>query len=225
MTALARFAELVGDEGAPVALDEATLLIAQAFNPKVDLGAGLWLLDDLAATCATSTFEGVLDHLVRVEGFHGNQDDYHDPLNSLLDAVLTRRTGIPITLSVVVIEVARRLGVGVVGIGMPGHFLIRSSDRREVFADPYHGALILEPAACRVVFQAMTNGASPWSDSFLQPVSSRAMVIRILNNLKALHRQRKDPASLRITMRLRAAFPEIEPVERPQLARLMAPFN
>lgn len=226
MDVIGRFTEVVGDEGTPVALDEASLLIAKAFHPDFDLGAGLWTLDDLAATCRTPSFGGLLEHLVTVEGFRGNHDDYHDPLNSMMNAVLTRRLGLPITLSVLAIEVGRRMGVGVVGIGMPGHFLVRSTDDPTAFADPYHGASVLDERACRIIFTAMAGEqGAPWHPSFLHPVSSRAIVIRMLNNLKALYAQRRDPARLRTTMLLRGAFPEVERIERPQIRRVMAPFN
>jgi len=225
MEPLQRFSELVGDPARPFALDEATLMIAAAFRPSLDLGHALWLLDDLADTCPDASFEAVVDHLVRVEGFRGNQNDYDDPENSLLDAVLARRLGIPISLSVVAIEVGRRLGVPIVGIGMPGHFLIRSQSEPQLYADPFHGGVMLTPSDCRVVFRAITGGSAEWHDGFLRPVTERALVIRMLNNLKSLHTKRQDRDALRTVLRLRAAFPEVEPVEREELRRSMAPFN
>lgn len=225
MDPVRRFGELVGDPATPFPLDEAALLIASAFRPGLDLGHQLWLLDDLADTCPESDFQVLVDHLVRVEGFRGNHDDYQDPENSMLDAVLLRRLGIPITLALVVIEVGRRLGVPVVGIGMPGHFLIRSGPDPTRFADPFHGGVILGPADCRVVFQAVTGGATAWNEAYLQPVTERALTIRMLNNLKANYVRTGDRARLRTVMRLRAMFPEVEPVERTEVRRLMAPFN
>ncbi len=220
-----RFGELVGDPSAVFPLDEAVLVLASALRPGLDLGHQLWLLDDLADTCPEPDFGVLVDHLVRVEGFRGNHDDYQDPENSMLDSVLLRRLGIPITLAVVTIEVGRRLGVPVLGIGMPGHFLVRSGTDPSKYADVFHGGVILGPAECRVVFQAVTGGSAAWNEAYLQPVTERAIVIRMLNNLKAIYGRSGDQANLRTIMRLRAEFPEVGPVERTEVRRLMAPFN
>jgi regulator of sirC expression with transglutaminase-like and TPR domain len=225
MDPVGRFAALVGDPGASFALDEATLLIAGAFHPSVDIAQSMWILDDLADTCPEAEFGVLLDHLTRVEGFRGNHGDYEDPLNSLIDSVLARRLGIPITLAVVTMEVGRRLGVPVLGIGMPGHFLVRDGGAPDRFADPFHGGVVLSPADCEIVFRAVTGGSTPFHAAYLRPVNERAIVIRILNNLKSIHTKRHDIDALRTVYRLRAAIPEIEPTEREQIRRAMAPFN
>ena len=118
-------------------------LIAAHAHPQLDVGAELARLDDLAARCATPTRDGVLAQLFGTEGFHGNEDDDYDPENSMLDTVLDRRIGIPITLSVLAIQVARRVGVTLTGIGAPGHFIVRDADDGTYF-DPFHRGRVLD---------------------------------------------------------------------------------
>ena len=96
-----------------------------------------------AARCPDASPDGVLAHLFGSEGFRGNDADYYDPDNPMLDRVLDRRRGIPITLSVVLIEVGRRLGVAFTGIGAPGHFIVRD-ERSGVYLDPFNGGRVLD---------------------------------------------------------------------------------
>ena len=112
--------------------------IAAHANRGLDVDEQLHRLDDLAMGCPTPTLDGVCEHLFGVVGFQGDTEDYKHPRNSLLDVVLDRRRGIPITLSVVVMEVGRRLGLDLAGVGMPGHFLVRDRDDDDAFVDPFH---------------------------------------------------------------------------------------
>ncbi len=153
-------------------------------------------------------------HLFRSEGFHGNDVDYYDPENSFLDAVLDRRTGIPITLSVVLIEVGRRLGVPLVGVGAPGHFIVLDQTSG-AFIDPFNGGRILDHDD-----RTRLYGATP-----LESVGPRAIVSRVLANLKGIYTQHGDLDGLRWVVRLRVLFPDVPDEERAQLARLMAPMN
>jgi len=91
-----------------------------------------------AAVCPGGDVRGMCAALFGPEGFRGNRADYYDPANSLLDQVLARRTGIPITLSVLAMEVGRRVGAPLVGIGMPGHFLVPEAPDGSSFHDPFH---------------------------------------------------------------------------------------
>ena len=138
-----RFADLMELPAASVPLDEAAFLIAAHAHPGLDVGAQLARLDDLAMRCLDPSRDGVLAHLFGAEGFRGNDADYYDPDNSMLDRVLDRRRGIPITLSVVLIEVGRRLGVPFTGIGAPGHFIVRH-DGSGVYIDPFNGGRVLD---------------------------------------------------------------------------------
>jgi len=136
----ARFADLVALPDDEIPLDEAALLIAAQARPELDVGAELGRLDELAGGCGEATLDGLAQHLFTDLGFHGNTEHYQDPDNSYLDQVLERRVGIPIALSVVTMEVGRRLGVALDGVGMPGHFLVRHRADPATFLDPFdHG--------------------------------------------------------------------------------------
>src|SRR5437764_7768135 len=143
--AMAHFADLVARPEDKIPLDEAALLIAYQARPGLDIGAGLARLDDLAASCNPPTFDGLVRHLFDDLGFRGNVEHYQDPDNSYLDQVLQRRLGIPISLSVLTMEVGRRLGIGLDGVGMPGHFLVRPAAAPATFADPFDGGRRLDP--------------------------------------------------------------------------------
>src|SRR5690606_13265031 len=117
--------------------------------------------------------------LFRSLGFAGDVEDYGNPRNSLLDSVLDRRRGIPITLAVVLIEVARRAGVALEGVGMPGHFLVRAAGDGELFADPFHG-VVLDRAGCEKLFAALHGPRARFRDRFLDPVGPRAILARML---------------------------------------------
>ena len=120
-----RFAELVRGPESECRLDLGAMLIAAHARRDLDVDEQLTRLDKLAASCGEPTLDGLTRHLFQEEELQGDIEEYSHPRNSLLDSVLDRRRGIPITLSVVVLEVGRRLGVPLEGIGMPGHFLVR----------------------------------------------------------------------------------------------------
>jgi hypothetical protein len=133
-----RFAELVRGPEERCQLDLGALLIAAHARRDLDVDAELQRLDELAASCPGSDVEALTAHLCGTEGFRGDTDDYSNPRNSLLDVVLDRRLGIPISLSIVVLEVGRRLDIPLQGVGMPGHFLVRDAKDDDVFVDPFH---------------------------------------------------------------------------------------
>jgi regulator of sirC expression with transglutaminase-like and TPR domain len=209
-----RFAELMEQPAASVPLDEAAFLIAAHAHPGLDVGAQLARLDDLAARCPDASRDGVLAHLFGIEAFRGNDADYYDPDNSMLDRVLDRRRGIPITLSVVLIEVGRRLGVPFTGIGAPGHFIV-CHEGSGVYIDPFNGGRALGAAE-----RAQMYGATP-----LEPSDSIAIVSRMLANLKAIYAQRGDADALRWVIRLRVLLPDAPASERAELKRLLAHLN
>ena len=214
MEAIERFASLLQRPEASVPLDEVSFLIAADAHPGLDVDAQLARLDALAARCPMHTRAGVLTHLFRDEGFHGNEADYYDPENSMLDSVLDRRMGIPISLSVVLIEVARRLGVTLVGVSAPAHFIVRDESDGTYF-DPFAGGRPLD-----LQDRVRRYGLAP-----LDPVGTYAIVARMLGNLKGIYVQRGDAESLRWVMRLRVLVPGVPAAERQELARLMAPMN
>jgi regulator of sirC expression with transglutaminase-like and TPR domain len=206
-------------------LDEAALLIAAHERPELDVGAHLGELDALAGTVAEATFASLVATLFGPGGFTGNTTDYYDPENSLLDSVLGRRVGIPILLAVVAIEVGRRRGIPVLGIGMPGHFLIRSASNPDQFADPFTGPALLDKDGCRAIFSHLAKNPAHWNETYLSPTNRRDIVVRILNNLKMVHQRRNDHLRLGRVMTMRSVVPGLGERERDEFRRLMAPMN
>jgi len=195
---LERFAELVARE--QFSLAEACLLLAADAYPAVDVPGGIARLDAIAATvrgrlaadaAAEQRVAALNRHLYDELGFAGNRDDYYDPRNSYLNEVLERRTGIPITLSIVYLEVGRRLGLALQGVSFPGHFLVKLRLER--------GALVLDPFArgepcSERELRARIGRVMPAAEAakvdlqgLLEPASSRDIVARVLRNLKAIY--------------------------------------
>ena len=141
------------------------------------------------------------EYLYDEQGFVGNRDRYDDPRNSFLNEVLERRTGIPITLAVVYLEVARRAGLRVFGVNFPGHFLLRASDnisRHEgsefVIIDPFHGGALLSEVDCRELLRQHAGDEAAFDRSLLEPATKHQIIVRMLVNLKRLYvRMRSFP--------------------------------
>jgi len=207
MDVVDRFAELTAVSAPTVALDEACLVIAAAVEPGVDIGHELSRLDDLARRVPAATVPDVVHQLFRVEGFDGDRDNYYDPANSLLPQVLDRRRGIPITLSVVAIEVGRRMGVELAGVGLPGHFLLTDPNDEDTFVDAFSGGVVLDRAACRRLFEHLHGPGAPFVGSYLDPVDARTILTRVLANLAHIYRSRRSRGALVEVLRLRAAMP------------------
>ncbi|HEY0098247.1 MAG TPA: tetratricopeptide repeat protein, partial [Pyrinomonadaceae bacterium] len=124
-------------------------------------------------------------------GFTGNQTDYYDPRNSLLSEVLERRTGIPITLSVVYMEIGRRAGLSVEGVGLPGHFIVRAEEATggaPVLVDPFNGRIV-DAEDCQERLDTIYGGQAPLTDAHLRPVSTLEILARLLRNLKGIYAQ------------------------------------
>lgn len=203
-------------------LGEAAALVAAHARPELDVGDVLGELDELAASCPDPSLEGLRAGLFGVAGFHGNTVAYDDPDNSFLDQVLRRRTGIPITLSVVMIEVGRRIGVPIAGIGLPGHFIVRHLDSPAVLVDPFHGGRLLQREDCDALVRQLSGGRLGLESSMLEPVPPAAIVTRMLANLRHVFAQRGDHRSLEWTLRLRAAMPDAAAADVAQLARVQS---
>ncbi|GAA1839400.1 SirB1 family protein [Pseudonocardia ailaonensis] len=198
---VARFVALVTAPEPP--LDVAALAIAAGADPGLDPAPWLAELDRLAAGI------GSVDDLVRRlfvdEGFTGNSADYADPRNSLLPEVLTRRTGIPITLAVVAIEVGRRAGIGLEGVGMPGHFLVRVAGT-EHHLDVFDGGRRLGLAECEARFRASTGSRAPFGRHLLPRTSTREVLVRMLENLRGVYRTRGGAEDREWVLRMRLAL-------------------
>ena len=196
-----RFAEAVARDENNLELDRAALLIAAEEYPGLEIEDYLDQLDRLAETAKTNDDSYAspivrmmrLSHLLFDElGFRGNTENYNDARNSFLNDVMDRRTGIPITLSVVYLEVARRIGLKLFGVGMPGHFIVKrapdpSGDEQEIFVDPFHGGRLLTEEQCREIIAEMYNGEMKFQPAFLQAVTRKQILARMLQNLKAIY--------------------------------------
>lgn len=224
----ARVARLVATVDGDPTLDEAALAIATLLRPNIDEIGVLADLDQLAADCPTPTRDGVIHFLFQPPGpgraarFSGDRQTYHAWQNSSLDLVLRRRSGMPITLSMIAIEVARRVGVRLVGVGLPGHFIVGDPSDAGWFADPFHGLSGLGPDDCRRIVEA--QGINRWSDRFLAPVAARSIVQRMLNNLTVSLERAGDGPMLAMVMAARARLPDFAD-ERDALATSVAPLN
>ena len=207
-SALQQFALAAGcDE---IDLAQMALLIAAAEYPDLDVKEELRALDSLAAAASRSLGQeedplaranALSEYLFDEVGFRGNREDYYDPRNSFLNEVLSRRLGIPITLSLVYIEVGKRLGVPLVGVGMPGHFMVRiSSGQEDLVIDPFHRGILLSEKECAQRLQEVAGAAVPWDRSYLAPVSNRELIERVLLNLRGIYMRRHDqPRAVRAT--------------------------
>ena len=177
------------------------LLIAAAEYPDIDIESSVANLDRMAEAAgrrlaADSTslqqLNTITDLLFGVIGFSGNTEDYYDPRNSYLNDVLERRLGIPITLSVICIEVGRRMDVPVQGIGMPGHFLINHRDEPNFFVDTFNGGLLLNQDECGALLRESAGDQVNLEAHHLNPITPREMLARLLRNLKAIYWDRED---------------------------------
>lgn len=219
--AYGRFSELARRSAGDFPLDEAVLLIAAYADPALDVAAELDRLDELASGC-DPTLEGWRRHLFVDLGFAGNAVDYYDPRNSFLHEVMRRRTGIPVSLSVIGMEVGRRLGVRLAGVGMPGHFLLRVEDDPSAFVDPFFGGRLLDADGCEQRFHELHGRGAPFDPSYLEPVAPKVIVVRMLANLEAIYTQRGDQPSLGWVKRLRLALATESDADRRRLSALLA---
>jgi regulator of sirC expression with transglutaminase-like and TPR domain len=217
----ARFAELVQRPDADLPLDEAALLIAAHAYPDLDVAAELAALDELAAGCPEPTFEGWRRYLFEELGYSGDVEHYYDPANSFLNEARRRRVGLPITLSVLGLEVGRRLGVRLAGVGMPGHFLVQHLADPPVWVDPFAHGRVLDLAACEERFHLVNGASTPFLRSYLDPVGPREILGRMLSNLKAIYASRGNLEALAWVFALRLSIPGTPPLERRDLARVL----
>ncbi len=198
---LEQFDQLGGMPEDEIDLAWAALLIAASEYPELDVVGQMEVLDSLAAGAAKgmgddgdplSSVNNLSAYLFDEVGFHGNEAEYYDPRNSYLNEVLARRMGIPITLSVVCIEVGKRLGIPLEGVGMPGHFLLRHRDEPGIYIDPFHRGILLSEEECAQLLRDATRTAVPWDKSYLTTVSNRELIARILRNLKGIYLNQHD---------------------------------
>lgn len=217
-----RFAQLMAGPDAALPLDELALLIAAHVRPEIDVAAELARLDQLAAGVAAPTLDGVRRYLFTELGFAGTRGDYYDPDNSCLDQVLRRRVGIPITLSLLMLEVGRRLGVPLAGVSMPGHFLVRDKVDPGVFVDPFARGAVLDVRGCEARFHQVHGPDAVFDPAFLDPVPRGAIVARMLANLANVAATRADRRMLEWVARLQALLPGASAEHQRRLAAVLA---
>ena len=221
-----RFAELVSGSEAALNLAEAALLIAQEEQPELDVAAYLGRLDALAervrsrlpeAPSFADTIQALNTVLFEEEGLSGNQTDYHDPRNSFLNEVLDRKLGIPITLSLVYIEVGNRLGVPLVGVGFPGHFVVKyAGPDGETVLDPFQAGSRVSQVQMEDKLRSMYGPNNPFASQLpklLAAVGKKDMLLRMLRNLKQIYTQKEDfERALSVAERILLVVPD-HPVE------------
>lgn len=198
--ALGRFRELLR-HGEALDLAEGALLIAQTEYPDLDPGRYLARLDRMGEEAraglgggdAATTLRRLNVYLFEEQGFRGNSEDYYDPRNSFLNDVLDRRTGIPITLSVVYMEVGRRLGLTIQGIGLPGHFIVEwRGDSERLLIDPFNSGAVLDARDCQALIVRATGRSIELRPEHFQPVGKRQILARMLLNLKGIWFSRQE---------------------------------
>lgn len=212
------FDQLMELNAGDVRLDCAALHLARDAYPDLDLSPWLSLLDEMAGAvadrrpglAAPQRYEAMRETLVEEYSLAGNVEDYYAPENSYLNRVLETRLGIPVSLSVVWIEVGRRLKWPVAGVGMPGHFLVRIDDpERFILADPFNKGRSLSLEDCQQLVKERFGDRAEFSTGMLEPVQTAAILSRLLGNLRSIYLQHEEWDRLeQVLTRLRALEPE-----------------
>jgi len=194
--------ELLRGDSNSVPLDVAALQIASIETPSLSIEPWLVLLDSHATefgqrvnrqTSGEEFIRLLNEYLFEELGFQGNSANYYEPANSCLDAVLMRRVGIPITLSLVYMDIGRRLGRQIYGVGLPGHFLVACDEPDyKGYIDAFHSGNALSDEECYELAREATGMALADDPEMLRPVPKRQICIRMLNNLRAIYFQRRD---------------------------------
>lgn len=232
------FTEMVTGPEDRIDLGRAALVIASEEYPGLDILRYVAKLEAMAAAVRARLIDGQ-DPLTKIRclnaylfgerGFRGNSDSYYDPRNSFLNAVLDRGLGIPITLSVVYMEVGRRIEFPLQGVGMPGHFIVKPVGLEdEIYIDPFNAGRVLSREDCQELVQEMYGEQVPFHATFLEPVTKKHILTRILSNLKALYVQtRQYLKALSVVERLLLIQPtaEQEVKDRAALRNLVSMLN
>jgi regulator of sirC expression with transglutaminase-like and TPR domain len=186
----------------PVPLARGALLIAKEEYPDLDVDAYLERFATLAreaepiVRAGADTVERIQllsSFLFELKGFEGNREEYGDPRNSFMNEVLDRRRGIPITLSVLYLEVGRRLGINLYGVSFPTHFLVKAvDDRGELIIDPFVGGKILDLEEIRARLTQIYGQPVELQPAMIKAVGSRHILARMLRNLKAVYASASD---------------------------------
>lgn len=217
-----RFAAFARQPDMALRLDEGALLVAEIAHPQLDRGRYIRVLDALAAevwaalgssarllradqstrrSTAQRVLETMVDVLARRENFRGADESYSDPRNSFLNTVLERHEGLPITLSIVYLEVARRLGAPLQGVGLPAHFMVKwplsEDEGGDLYVDVFnHGELLDEPTCRQFILRLLApQQARTFDPTWSRALNTRQILTRVLYNLKLVYLHRGDTTS------------------------------
>jgi regulator of sirC expression with transglutaminase-like and TPR domain len=207
------FRQAVDQDEAKIDLARAALTLAAADYPDLDIGEYLARIDQLAADAQARlvseadvhrTIAVLNDVLFREHGFCGNRENYFDPRNSFLNEVLDRRTGIPISLSVLYMEVAQKIALPLQGVGFPGHFLVKYTDvNEEIVIDPFNQGEIRSRRHLQTMLNRLYGGRIGFDPDFLAAITKKQILRRMLNNLALIYlRENELTKGLSIVERL-----------------------
>jgi regulator of sirC expression with transglutaminase-like and TPR domain len=214
------FSQEIDRSDEQIDLAKAALYIAQEEYPELDPAEYLNALDTMAEELLERlpiqryplrVIQNINQYLYEDLGFKGNVTDYHDPRNSFLNQAIERRTGIPITLSLIYLEVAKRIDFPMVGVGMPGHFLIRPDiPEMEIFVDAFNQGEVMFPQDCQARLSQIYGQPVALRSEFLQSVTQRQFLARMLTNLKYIYLQQQElEKALGTVEKILLLFPEI----------------
>ena len=223
------FQKLLAGAGRPSLIRIALEIAADAY-PDLDIELYLGKADELAERVRARCEKGAKPRKVLgqinwalfvEEGYEGNRENYFDPRNSYLNEVIDRKTGIPISLSILYASLAERLGVVLEGVNFPAHFMLRLDDSRQpLFIDPFHAGEFLDRRGCEGRLSDLTHHPVALSDDQVAPCPPRVIVARMLRNLKAIYLGTNDfPSALSVQRRLAAAAAD-EPEEQRDLGMI-----
>ncbi len=197
-----QFREFAEGEISSADLARGALLIALEDYPHLDVAEPLATLDDLAERVRERSSPGdppvfVLGHLHRemfdVDRYRGDAVHYYDPKNAYLNEVIERRTGLPLTLSIVFLHVARAIGLSAAGVGLPGHYIVKVQfELNEVYVDPFHGGATLTVGEIAAMLSDMTGGRIRLTSEHLRSWSARETLVRLLANLQNMWNRAGD---------------------------------
>ncbi|HEY0712454.1 MAG TPA: transglutaminase-like domain-containing protein [Polyangia bacterium] len=237
---LVLFTHLLRKPDKELDLERAALLIAEDEHPELDIARCVAMLDELGEKVrvrivrsgfrpgrvpTSIALTAVLTVLYKEERFCGNVTDYYDPRNSFLNDVLERRTGIPITLALVLMGVARRAGLRLDGVSFPGHFLVRApmENGNYVFIDPFEGRITTREEM-EAMWEATTGDPGPVDPAVLVPSTRRQILARLLNNLRCIYEIQGDGRRLcQVLARLAAVNPSAAAEQLLERTRLQPP--
>lgn len=191
------FRQAVERPDANIDLGRAALTIALGDYPGLDIDSYLRRIDDLAVAVSqrcgadADVFRSLaaLNYvLFKEKGFRGNRDDYYDPKNSFLNEVIERKRGLPITLSILYMEVAQRLGLAIEGVGFPGHFLVKAeSEGDEIVIDPFNAGDVKAYEELQGMLDQLYGGKVRLQRELLAALPKKQILKRVLGNLKAIY--------------------------------------